>query len=168
MVFYFLWTNVQSRVDQLNAMQACAALKEVSRKWDEAACNFNAWRLVVWINATKLCLWPFWNNQQFSFKLETFDPRTFVPRTFVSQVFAPWTFFPRTSLHRNILPPEKLCLTIWERDGDISWTMISRGHFFSKWATSHGHCQRVTSCGHFCSREVLFWVNFHGHFLGEF
>ncbi len=46
------------------------------------------------------------------------------------------------------------------RDGDISWTMTSRGHFFSKWATSRGHCQRVTSRGHFCPREVLF--------LGEF
>ena len=53
-------------------------------------------------------------------------------------------------------------------DGDISWTMSSRGHFFSKWATSRGHCQRVTSRGHFlvtsrgrfCPREVLF--------LGEF
>ena len=50
------------------------------------------------------------------------------------------------------------------RDGDISWTMTSRGHFFSKWATSRGHCQRVTSRGHFlvtsrvrfCPREVLF------------
>ena len=24
-------------------------------------------------------------------------------------------------------------------DGDILWTMTSRGHYFSKWATSHGH-----------------------------
>ena len=102
-----------------NAMQACAALKEVSRKWDEAACNFNAWRLDVWINATKLCLWSFWNNQQFVFKLKTFDPRTFVPRTFVprtfvSQVFAPWTFVPWTSLYWTILPPEELCITVWK------------------------------------------------------
>ena len=35
------------------------------------------------------------------------------------------------------------------RDGDISWTMTSRGHYFSKWATSRGHSQRVTSRGHF-------------------
>ena len=42
--------------------------------------------------------------------------------------------------------------------GDISWTLL------------------VTFCGHFCPREVLFWVTFHGHFwvtfrghfLGEF
>jgi hypothetical protein len=46
--------------------------------------------------------------------------------------------------------------------------MTSRGHFFSKWATSRGHCQRVTSRGHFlvtsrgqqCPPEVLI--------LGEF
>ena len=35
------------------------------------------------------------------------------------------------------------------RDGDISWTMTSRGHYFSKWATSRGHSQRVTFRGHF-------------------
>ena len=43
------------------------------------------------------------------------------------------------------------------RDGDISWTMTSRGHFLSKWATSRGHCQRVTSRGHFL-------VTSRGHF----
>ena len=52
------------------------------------------------------------------------------------------------------------------RDGDISWTITFRGHFFSKWATSRGHSQRVTSRGHFLvtshglPREVLI--------LGEF
>ena len=35
------------------------------------------------------------------------------------------------------------------RDGDISWTMTSRGHYFSKWATFRGHSQRVTFRGHF-------------------
>ena len=34
-------------------------------------------------------------------------------------------------------------------DGDISWTMTSRGHYFSKWVTSRGHFQRVTFRGHF-------------------
>ena len=34
-------------------------------------------------------------------------------------------------------------------DGDISWTMTSRGHYFSKWATSRGQFQRVTFRGHF-------------------
>ena len=34
-------------------------------------------------------------------------------------------------------------------DGDISWTMTSRGHYFSKWVTSRGHSQRVTFRGHF-------------------
>ena len=60
------------------------------------------------------------------------------------------------------------------RDGDISWTMTSRGHFFSKWATSRGHCQRVTSRGHFlvtsrgrfCPREVLFLGDFSWTFFG--
>ena len=54
------------------------------------------------------------------------------------------------------------------RDGDILWTVTSRGHFFSKWAISRGHCQRVTSRGHFL-------VTFRGHFrprevlfLGDF
>ena len=61
------------------------------------------------------------------------------------------------------------------RDGDISWTMTSRGHFFSKWGTSCGHCQRVTSRGHFlvtsCGSFLrwifvdIFWVNSSGHFL---
>ena len=57
-----------------------------------------------------------------------------------------------------------------------TWTVTSRGHFFSKWATSRGHFQRVTSRGHFlvtsrgqkCPREVSFGVNFRRHFLGEF
>ena len=41
--------------------------------------------------------------------------------------------------------------TLWyvKRDGDISWTMTSRGHYFSKWVTSRGHFQRVTFRGHF-------------------
>ena len=30
-------------------------------------------------------------------------------------------------------------------DGEISWTMTSNGHFFSKWANFRGHLQRVTS-----------------------
>ena len=34
-------------------------------------------------------------------------------------------------------------------DGDILWTMTSRGHYFSKWVTSRGHSQRVTFRGHF-------------------
>jgi hypothetical protein len=46
-------------------------------------------------------------------------------------------------------------LFLW--DGDISWTMTSRGHFLSKWATSREHCQRVTSRGHFL-------VTSRGHF----
>ena len=29
-------------------------------------------------------------------------------------------------------------------DGDISWTMTFRGHYFSIWATSRRHSQRVT------------------------
>ena len=36
-----------------------------------------------------------------------------------------------------------------KRDGDISWTMTSRGHYFSKWVTSRGHSQEVTFRGHF-------------------
>jgi hypothetical protein len=36
---------------------------------------------------------------------------------------------------------------IW--DGDISWTMTSCGHYFSKGATSRGHSQRMTFRGHF-------------------
>ena len=62
--------------------------------------------------------------------------------------------------------PLKPIVCIFKRDGDISWTMTSRGHFFAKWATSRGHCQRVTSRGHFF--VTSFWVNFYGHFLGEF
>ena len=50
------------------------------------------------------------------------------------------------------------CLASYFRDGDISWTMTSRGHYFSKWATSRGHSQRVTSRGH--SQRVTFL----GHF----
>ena len=46
-------------------------------------------------------------------------------------------------------------------DNDIS--------FFQKWATSCGHCQRVTSRGHFLftsrGQKSSFWVNFRGHFL---
>ena len=34
-------------------------------------------------------------------------------------------------------------------DGDISWTMTFRGHYFSKWATFRGRSQRVTFRGHF-------------------
>ena len=34
-------------------------------------------------------------------------------------------------------------------DGVISWTMTSRGHYFSKWAISRGHSQKVSSRGHF-------------------
>ena len=53
--------------------------------------------------------------------------------------------------------------------------MTSRGHFFSKWATSRGHCQRVTSRGHFLvtsrgrfsPREVLFLGDFLWTFLCE-
>ena len=66
-------------------------------------------------------------------------------------------------------PPREI-----KRDEDISWTMTSRGHFFSKWATSHGHCQRVTSRGHFlvtsrgrfCPREVFFLGEFSWTFFG--
>ena len=45
-------------------------------------------------------------------------------------------------------------------DGDISWTVTSRGHYFSKWATSRGHSQRVTLRGHYFSK----WVKSHGQF----
>ena len=31
-----------------------------------------------------------------------------------------------------------------KRDGDISWTMTSRGHYFLKCVTSRGHSQKVT------------------------
>jgi hypothetical protein len=62
------------------------------------------------------------------------------------------------------------------RDGDISLTMTSSGHFFSKWANFRGHLQRVTSRGHFlvnssrhfCPREVPFLGEFSWTFLGEF
>ena len=40
-------------------------------------------------------------------------------------------------------------LIVFDWDGDISWTMTSRGHYFSKWVTSRGHSQRVTFRGHF-------------------
>jgi hypothetical protein len=59
-----------------------------------------------------------------------------------------------------------------------TWTVTSRGNFFSKWATSRGHFQRVTARGHFLvtSRGQkcplfgwilvdIFWVNSSGHFL---
>ena len=48
--------------------------------------------------------------------------------------------------------------TLW--DGDISWTVTSLGHYFSKWATFHGHSQRVTSRGHYFSK----WVTSRGQF----
>jgi hypothetical protein len=87
-----------------------------------------------------------------------------------------WNYISKTNF-RSLSP-----LYSYIRDGDISWTITSRGHFFSKWATSRGHCQRVTSRGHFlvtsrgrfCPREVLFlgwifvdifWVNSSGRFL---
>ena len=41
----------------------------------------------------------------------------------------------------------QLAMCFW--DGDISWTMTSRGHYFSRWVTSCGHSQRVTFRGHF-------------------
>ena len=44
-------------------------------------------------------------------------------------------------------PPERKLAK--RRDGDISWTMTSRGHYFSKWVISRGHSQRVTFRGHF-------------------
>jgi hypothetical protein len=67
-------------------------------------------------------------------------------------------------------------------DADISRTMTSSGHFFSKWANFCGHLQRVTSrghflvnsSGHFCPKEdpflgefscTLFGGNSSGHFL---
>ena len=50
--------------------------------------------------------------------------------------------------------------TLKNGDGDISWTVTSRGHYFLKWATFHGHSQRVTSRGHFFSK----WVTFRGQF----
>ena len=49
-------------------------------------------------------------------------------------------------------------LYLW--DGDISWTVTSRGHYFSKWATFRGHSQRVTSRGHYFSK----WVTSRGQF----
>ena len=45
-------------------------------------------------------------------------------------------------------------------DGDISWTVSSRGHYFLKWATFRGHSQRVTSRGHYFSK----WVTSRGQF----
>ena len=58
---------------------------------------------------------------------------------------------------------------ILTRDGDISWTVTSRGPYFSKWATSRGHSQRVTFRGHsqrVTSRGHYFskWVSFRGRF----
>ena len=44
-------------------------------------------------------------------------------------------------------------------DGDILWTMTSRGHYFSKWVTSRGNSQRVTFRGHF-------WLSKLGIILG--
>ena len=38
-------------------------------------------------------------------------------------------------------------------DGNISWTMTSRGDFFSKWANVRGHYQRVTL---FSTKSPLF------------
>ena len=40
-------------------------------------------------------------------------------------------------------------LKVFDWDGDFSWTVNSRGHFFSKWANSSGHFLRVNSRGHF-------------------
>ena len=51
-------------------------------------------------------------------------------------------------------------LVLWCRDGDISWTVTFRGHYFSKWATFRGHSQRVTSRGHYFSK----WVTSRGQF----
>ena len=43
---------------------------------------------------------------------------------------------------------------VWQNwDGEFSCTVNSLGHFFSKWAHSSGHFQRV---------------NFREHILGEF
>ena len=52
------------------------------------------------------------------------------------------------------------------RDGDISWTMTSSGHFFAKWANLCGHFQRVTSYGHFLvNTNENFWLKENNIFL---
>ena len=64
--------------------------------------------------------------------------------------------------------------TLLVRDGDISWTMNSRGHSFSKWANSSGHFLRVNSLGHFwwilmdifCPREFFSLGEFSWTFFG--
>ena len=60
-----------------------------------------------------------------------------------------------------------ICLffTTWNytRDGEFSWTVNSRGHFFSKWANSSGHFQRIPLLRWFF--VDIFWVNSSGHFL---
>ena len=45
-------------------------------------------------------------------------------------------------------------------DGDISWTMISRGHFFSKWANSHRHFLKMFTRIHpfGCTQVSTFYV----------
>ena len=68
--------------------------------------------------------------------------------------------------HCLLLGSYQVQLSFWDtqsspfgRDGDILWTMTSRGHYFSKWVTSHGHSQRVTFRGHF-------WLSKLGIILG--
>ena len=43
--------------------------------------------------------------------------------------------------------------------GDFSWAVNSSGHFFSKWANSSGHFQKMNFCGHF-SRILIAHIKF--------
>ena len=72
--------------------------------------------------------------------------------------FALFTIFHYVALYSFCFFLLQVSLT--KRDGDISWTVTSRGHYFLKWATFRGHSQRVTSRGHYFSK----WVTFRGQF----
>ena len=54
------------------------------------------------------------------------------------------------------------------QDGNISWTMISSGPFFSKWANFRAHLRRVTSRGHFLVNSSEHFCPQEVKFLGEF
>ena len=84
-------------------------------------------------------------------------PMEFIRRSTISHLVEQGTNS-ISQLANRLLQTEKLFFSYLWQDGDFSWTMTSRGHFFSKWVNSSGHFQRVNSCGHF-------WLNSRGHFL---
>ena len=55
-------------------------------------------------------------------------------------------------------------LIIW--DEELSWTVNSHGDFFSKWANSSGHFQRMNSRVEIVHENSSSWVNFHVHIFG--